>query len=466
MMSADYAAKVAADVAARYGIARGVDPVVVKQVPCGASGQPLPVWNGTQLVYPEDAKLAWRAAQASQFRRKIEPLSVVELRRARVRALHAQGFTDVEMADALGVRRAVVYIDRTALELPCNRAPIIRSAAVARQERIRALAEQGASLQDICADVGLSPLRVREIARLKLGVTIRRANSVDDRRASVAALFAEGLDQAAIVARLKVKAQLVHRDLLALGLVLRKDAVPVVPKPGSRRAINAEAQARRVQIKAALDAGLTLVEARDKLAVARYAFRRDLSALGISWRSYESAKPVPTLAVPQEERLPQLPGLIAAGMRHDALCQMFRINRRTLSRDLREAGLKIPALKKADCAPAGSGPKRRHRAKQSVEVIAAQRAAIAARRAALTELAAAGHTRDQIALALGVSLKMVREDIFIMKLPVPKLSTAPKTRPGRKPKAQAVVADIADHRARVVDAQACAVAAPLLQEVA
>lgn len=119
--SDDYAARVAADVAARYGVV--VRPAVVQQVPAGVSGLPQPVWNGVYLVYPDPVKAqnSWRGrAKPVSEKRKGLADPVVHARRLRVAELHAQGLGDAEIAEAAGIEFRCVMADRRHLRLRAN----------------------------------------------------------------------------------------------------------------------------------------------------------------------------------------------------------------------------------------------------------------------------------------------------------------------------------------------------------
>src|SRR3990167_2907066 len=272
----DYAARVAAEVAARYGVA--VQPEAVQRVDTGVSGRALPVWDGSQLVYP-DWKEQKKRDQAAQVRaRKLAP--VVSQRRQDVARLHARA-----IAEVLGIDRLDVQSERRALKLLANPSPVANTDAVLRAARIVAMHESGANELTIAATVGLSLAYLRMIARTRLGIVLRpvvtevvkpqkpaplsRQAAQALRRSELAALKVEEMTVAQIGARFGVSRVTVWLDLRAIGRSaadVRKQTVARVKAPravagrqsratGVRAAARAKVAARRVEL-AAMIAGL------------------------------------------------------------------------------------------------------------------------------------------------------------------------------------------------------------------
>lgn len=158
-------AEVLQEIAARYGVT--IAPgVTVTRLPVGASAQPLPVWNGTQLVYPDwkerraaEAKAAVARARAA---RRADP--VVFARRAQVAALHATGATVPVIMRQSGLQELTVRADLAQLGLAAHRMAPDSSVIVALGQqrlasnlaRIREMAAAGAGEDAIAQALDLT----------------------------------------------------------------------------------------------------------------------------------------------------------------------------------------------------------------------------------------------------------------------------------------------------------------------
>ena len=164
---ADYAAQVAADIAARYGCA--VSPELVRIAPRGATGQLRVAHVDGKLVlvtpdghlYDRDERMrqSRRAAKRDMDRRfGVKPETAA--RRREIQALHDQGLTMAEMvALGRGWSDKMVRDDHRALGLvPINR--IART-----HEQILAMARGGGSARGIAAALNISPHTVRSVCR-------------------------------------------------------------------------------------------------------------------------------------------------------------------------------------------------------------------------------------------------------------------------------------------------------------
>lgn len=164
---ADYAAQVAADIAARYGCA--VSPELVRIAPRGATGQLRVAHVDGKLVlvtpdghlYDRDERMrqSRRAAKRDMDRRfGVKPETAA--RRREIQALHDQGLTPTEMvALGRGWTDNVVRDDHRALGLvPINR--IART-----HEQILAMAREGGSARGVAAALNISPDTVRSVCR-------------------------------------------------------------------------------------------------------------------------------------------------------------------------------------------------------------------------------------------------------------------------------------------------------------
>lgn len=177
--AADRTAELAAHVAARYG-ARMAPGVTVTVVPMGATARPLPVWDGRNLVYPDLAGQSganWRGKR----HKAIGPGSAkgAHLRAAGsatrdgVIRLHAEGLTDVQIADALQVAVHTVGLHRRACDpaLPANRG---LTAGARRLLDLRDLISAGHDDETCAAQLNITVKTVRDLASVNKLALIRR----------------------------------------------------------------------------------------------------------------------------------------------------------------------------------------------------------------------------------------------------------------------------------------------------
>ena len=156
-MTAETAARIAADVAARYGCP--VDPRVVQVIPRGVSGLPLPFFNGTHLVNadPAAARATHKRVMWAGVKGRAAPSPEVAQRRQRIAALHAQGKTTAEIAAAISVDANIVRIDLQRLKLTAHKAPYSRQAEIdARRVRVAEMRAKGMTATAIAAVLGVS----------------------------------------------------------------------------------------------------------------------------------------------------------------------------------------------------------------------------------------------------------------------------------------------------------------------
>lgn len=373
MTDQSYAAAVAADVAARYGIAGGVDSALVKRVARGVSGQPLPVWNGSQLIYPEAAKVSWRAQQQARARRDMEDPAVVT-RRARVVELHATGLCDAAIAEAMDISINRVRADRIRAKLSPHQDPAEAERHARIPNQIRALLALGYAAPAIGDELGVSANHVRKIIREK-GFTLVPAQKC----------------------------------------VTRKLAAPV-----SRRAVATAphvtaATARRARLQAALQA-LGRPVARADLPALRAEFgltlknlRVDFRAIAADWPTFE--RQVVAHNISQKEvraaKLLQLQAMDVAALTTTQIADALGVSLRSTRGYLRELG-----LQSASSMFGGMS-------KDQAE-------AAAQRRARIAEMAATGQfDRGAIADAVGVSPEVVSRAVAELKIKLPRSKANP-----------------------------------------
>lgn len=162
---------VAQDVARRYGVA--VDPAVVRRVPRGVSGIPLPVFREGKLVYP-DGKERHAAAVKAHFRQARAAVALspeTAARRDRVRAAHAQGMTVRAIMEALSLPEYAVRMDLKRMGLQFHAAPPHSGtrptppAVVARRARVAEMLAQGMRPRAIARALGASPSMIYDDQR-------------------------------------------------------------------------------------------------------------------------------------------------------------------------------------------------------------------------------------------------------------------------------------------------------------
>jgi hypothetical protein len=217
------AAAIAADVALRYGC--GCDPRAVQIVPVGASGRPLPVWNGRKLVQPDYAAQRKRDTVSAWSRWRDGPLA--EIRRAQLPDLVRAGLTDVQISNQLNVAVSVIVYDRGRLGLLANHGLVaIRRAKMAQ---IAALDHARMTALDIAGATGISPATVRNICRdFKLPIqrddswrakgNVARSKLRAARLADILRLVQSGVNPHAVPLILGAKPATVRADFNLLGI--------------------------------------------------------------------------------------------------------------------------------------------------------------------------------------------------------------------------------------------------------
>lgn len=339
--------RIAAEVAARYGVA--VRPGAVAQVPRGASGRPLPVWDGHRLIYPEwDRKKVERAAKVEAARKsrlaRLDP--DVLARRERVAALHAEGATVAQMAETLSVKEAVIRYDLGHLGLTPNRAKPRDPA-----EELRSLIARGFTRrEDLAAELGWTvnwlsrvaagakialpgaerqskPRRVeRQVEAMKLA----RQGKAAARREVIARLYGEGADLQAVMAATGAAKSTVQRDLKILGLGKRRVRAAKVA-PVVRLSVVATEE-RRAAVSRLVAEGLNQKQIRARLGMAVDTLQRDLKALKLrcvapAGKGFKAAL---------------LSALQVPGRSRDDLCAVLGWSRSELSRRATKARIKLP----------------------------------------------------------------------------------------------------------------------------
>jgi len=230
------ASETAAQIAARYGLPLAPG-AAVRQIPRGTSGQPLPVWRGNALRYPdpEDQRNRWGHGGGIAAARHAAALS----RRAQLAQLHAEGLTDAQLADRLGVNTATIAADRKILGLAVN--PVHVARAADRIARIRGLISAGWDDAQIAAELGLTVNYLRLSARVRKPAAPRAPKLTAE---EVAARQRERVRrryharraaaQLADPARLTVEARRAHvADAHARGLSLRETLAELAALPGA-----------------------------------------------------------------------------------------------------------------------------------------------------------------------------------------------------------------------------------------
>ncbi len=388
----DYAARVADEVAVRYGLA--VSPAVVQRVPPGTSGLPQVVWDGKHLVLAEhqgkEVGAAWRnrhKTPAAHRQGLVDPK--VQDRRKRVVDLHATGATDYQMADTLAVDVRVIRVDRKALRLRANvnvqRGPSTQSEI--RIARIRQMIADGVEREVMCAHLGVADGALRNLARLgrlTLPTRPRRADLVAAQRIErLRELVAAGASRAEMAADLGVAIKTLRGLAERAGLVLPQAAqsaggagqhAPIGPKAYPAR------DARHAAIRALPVAEMTVDQIVAALGGAEdpRRVRADLRQMGL----VPHRKAGFGTADMRAARLAKIAALPAAEMTAGEIAARLGVSLKAVYLDLEKLGLR---------------PQRLEAGKSRAQV-----SAMDARRARITALAAEGKTRNEIMAAEGI----------------------------------------------------------------
>ena len=286
--TAAWRARVAAEVAARYGAL--VSPDVVARVPAGASGLPALVWDATsrELVY-DTAVNPMRAAINTAWKRSRGPVKTglspeVATRRAELRTAHAQGKTDLQIAEALNVSISVIRRDRVAMKLRMHPS---ENAAQARVARVLDMLQRGFPIAQIAAAENLTQDTVERTARERLGLYVSRRGgrrallptSMAERRAAreveVTRMAGQGLSARKIAVILQLDRQTVLRDIARLALPLTPDD----PRPKSTLAVEMRRAPRRASVAELHQQGHSINHIARALQISHTTVKADLSAL-------------------------------------------------------------------------------------------------------------------------------------------------------------------------------------------
>lgn len=361
----DYAARVAAQVAARYGVTVPVG--AVQCVPTGVSGLPQPVWDGRNLVYVE-AQTGWRkkpGASSPKRQGLVDP--AVQDRRARVAEMHATGASDYQMADAFGVDVRVIRIDRKVMRLAANavrhKGPSTQSEI--RIGRIRSMMAEGKSTAEMMEMLGLSRDAIRHLAR-QAGITLtslprKDSARLQERAETIATMIATGSSRAEILAAVGIGAAQARRLAARVGLVLPEWQRPAskAPAPRKSRAIAGGPHQQRDQRHACLRwlniSGMDLAQIAAAVAkeigraVSVKTTRADLRALGLKPGDlrHESRARRPDVAV-RSKRLAEMRGMDMTHVTVAQLVAMFGVSEPQVRRDLAEVGKVASSRSAAD----------------------------------------------------------------------------------------------------------------------
>lgn len=278
---------VASEIAARYGVA--VAPEVVQRVATGASGEPMPVWNGRALVYDTEVHPMRRAIRvscsASRAKRAPRPASeAVVARRALVADLHAQGLTDGQMMRQLGVSLPTIRNTRYDLGLPSNGALWEHNASQQRVARILDMLRRGFAPAVIAAKENVTEDTVRWNGRERLGlywpkgavVGIKRASPAErraERLAAIPVLAAEGKSAREIAVLLESSPRVILRYAAALGVDLLQN------RTGERLALDAVQASRRAVVLKLLREGASVYRICLTCKITRATAHADRAAL-------------------------------------------------------------------------------------------------------------------------------------------------------------------------------------------
>lgn len=377
--TAAWRAKVAAEVAARYGVA--VAPDAVTRVAQGASGLPQIVWDGKALVYDAPAD-AWRKAgqrafksRAQAIRMGIGPGAEVQARRDEVARLHALGLYDPDIAEQVGIALATVRCIRYELGLESNGHNAHQAMLAARTARVMDMLVRGHAPALIAAQEGLKAGTVKSIGRDRLGMSFARlaapkviaapkapkvcppaklkaapkARKVHRpraeceaargvRRQSVAALAAEGFSQRDIAKKLGVSARTVSKDLADVGCASSFRQGHYYP----RTKLIETMKARRASVLCHLRQGMNCRDIARLIGCSLTSVREDRDALRASGVFDPATAPPP----PHRQRQAQVLVMLQQGLRRAVIAKALGVTISTI-RDDRQAliagGADIPS---------------------------------------------------------------------------------------------------------------------------
>lgn len=353
--SDDHAARVAAEVAARYGLT--VDPAVVQRVAPGVSGLPQPVWDGRALVYePQSAgRKPWvRLPQRRRGRQGLVDPAVAERRQA-VAALHAQGLSDAQISEKLGISTGTIYGDRRVLGLRANYKPDTgpRTVTQVRIDRMRVMLAERKGRAEIMAELGIDARLMRRLAQMGgLDLPIRKrsdAAGVEARAARIAQMIAEGHSRQEIQEAIGVSRNQLRMIATRAGLVLpdhhfvavtEKAPRPIpAPKPFKAKPVPAYVL-RRARLREMDLADLTVSEIAARMGEPVEHIREDLKALKITPKK----APPGSDSRARQARLQALRELDLTGVSVPMLVERFGVSAIQLRRDLQQIGRKAACI--------------------------------------------------------------------------------------------------------------------------
>lgn len=319
--------RIAAEVAARYGVAVHADAVQIVPRGVSALGAGVPSWSeqvdawyrnddrGRRLKSAEGGEAENCIAPAPEVVAVGERLPAVKAKRVRkaapkrppvprlrhpdlvardaiLRELVGQGLPLVRIAERFGVSAEVLSQDckrlgiKVVRPVPANKGQDCRAPGRARRlareaareallARMRDLAASGLSMPQVAREMQLSYDTARKIcdrAGIKTAPAVRQGSTkrpLDP--AAVLALWAQGLSMTSIAARQGWCVDRVRRALDEAG----------VARDGRRRRATGEVQARLEAVAAASVLGLSAAEIADRLGLDRHACLRARKALGL-----------------------------------------------------------------------------------------------------------------------------------------------------------------------------------------
>ncbi len=259
------AAAIAADVAARYGVA--VCPSVVQLCPPCTFAATVPVWDGrtNTLVYPDAAarkaahkKAIW--AGAARARAAVRD-PVVEARRNSVARRHGDGLSVRQIAEVLDISYSTSLADhRWAGLVPNAYVTSAMTQSAVRAARVAQLHGMGWTAKAIAAHLGVTDDTVRDLALTHHGLRFVRKVAVPVARVAKAPKVAKVVVPVARGAK-------------------PPRAVKRVPVPMAD--ILAAARLRKARVADSINQGMTMKAIAVVLAITDRQVRRDCRDLGI-----------------------------------------------------------------------------------------------------------------------------------------------------------------------------------------
>lgn len=374
--TAEWRARVAAEVATRYGVPVAAD--VVSRVAMGDSGIPALKWNGHALVY--DAPVTpWRAARRREYNSHAHGVRVstgrsvaAQHRRDEVARLHGLGLYDAQIMAQLGISLSTVRNIRYDLELDSNGHLAQQDVASARVARVLDMLQRGFAPKAIAASEGLKEDTVKRVGRERLSMQFPRscapklvanleaaqqkdiarakaglvtataprplAGSVKvkgrgearkraqtARQADVAALTAEGLSQRDIANRLGVSRRTISHDLCASGTAVCTQRGQYHPRLD---VVKATTQ-RRAEVLRYLQQGEVCGSIARLLGYPQSTVRDDRRALIVCGAFEPAAAPPP----PWVQRQAKVLVMLRQGMGRQAIAEALEVGVSTIRDD-------------------------------------------------------------------------------------------------------------------------------------